>query len=227
MTHTVLVVDDDPEIRETLEEYLTSRGINVHLAADGIEMKSVLSDIAIDLVLLDLNLPGENGIDLTRYLASEHQVGIIIVTAVGDPEDRVLGLETGADDYVIKPFNLRELLARINSVLRRSDARQPDSDVEKFSGWRLTSHGELIRNDGLSVELSSGEVDLLRVLLTSIDQPVSREELLKCASHRELEPFDRSVDVRIARLRTKIEENPARPRIIRTVRNVGYVLVSE
>ena len=227
----VLVVDDDREIRETLDEFLTGRGLHVMLAADGEEMKSILSTQDVNLVLLDLNLPGENGIALTRYLVREAKVGIIIVTAVSDPEDRVLGLETGADDYVIKPFNLRELLARINSVLRRSEstgtpttASLPASKI--FSGWTIASNGTLSHEDGRKTELSPGELDLLNLLLRS-GEPVSREDLLQSSTHRDLEPFDRSVDVRVARLRQKIELDPAHPRIIRTVRNVGYVIFED
>ena len=223
---TVLVVDDDSDIRETLDEYLTGRGVDVLLAADGVEMKNALANDAVDLVLMDLNLPGENGIELTRYLSREHNVGVIIVTAIGDPEDRVLGLESGADDYVVKPFNLRELLARINSVVRRHDPKPGATAASSFSGWQLSSDGGLVREDGHRVELSTGEIDLLRVLLENIDKPVTREELLLRSSHRDLEPFDRSVDVRIARLRQKMEVDSAHPQIIRTVRNIGYVLVS-
>ena len=225
---TVLVVDDDSEIREVLDEYLTSRCIRVLLAADGSEMKSILARQEVDIVLLDLNLPGENGIDLTRQLSSESNVGIIIVTAVADPEDRVLGLETGADDYVIKPFNLRELLARIHSVLRRYEGSNKFGPVpvnKKFSGWVVSDNGELNHDDGRRTVLSTGELDLLDLLLQYAGEPVSREQLLKQSSHRELEAFDRSIDVRIARLRRKVESDPAHPRIIRTVRNVGYALV--
>ncbi len=228
--HRVLVVDDDLEIRVTLDEYLSARGLDVALAADGHEMKSVLADREMDLVLLDLNLPGDDGIVLTRYLRELSKIGIIIVTGVGDPEDRVLGLETGADDYVVKPFNLRELLARIHSVLRRLEAGiEPGEDLtDHFAGWTLQStDGVLMRNDGRTIELSTGEIDLLRILLEHANEPVSRDELLSRSSHRELDPFDRSVDVRIARLRRKIEADPAHPRIIRTARNVGYVLMTD
>lgn len=228
---SVLVVDDDPEMRETLDEYLTSRGIDVALAADGEQMKAVLAERAVDLVLLDLRLPGEDGIELTRFLRAAGKIGIIIVTGVGDPEDRVLGLETGADDYVVKPFNLRELLARIHSVLRRFDDRTESPietnsvDVVRFAQWTLhAENGALVHEDGRSVQLSPGEMDLLRILLESVNAPVARDELLSRSTHREMEAFDRSIDVRIARLRRKIEVDHAHPRIIRTVRNRGYAL---
>ena len=229
----VLVVDDDREIRETLDEYLTGRGIDVALASDGAQMKAVIDERPVDLVLLDLGLPGDDGIELTRFLRSTSRIGIIIVTGAGDPEDRVLGLETGADDYVVKPFNLRELLARIHSVLRRFDEATAVSGVSnaqvthRFGDWTLSvADGSLVRDDGLDVVLSPGELDLLRILLARANTPVSRDELLSGSSHRDLEPFDRSVDVRIARLRRKIEPDPRYPRIIRTVRNVGYTLIT-
>ena len=226
----VLVVDDDPEIRETLDEYLSNRDLEVLLAADGTEMKAHLEHHTVDLVMLDLNLPGDDGIALTRYLRGEGKMGIIIITGVGDPEDRVLGLETGADDYVVKPFNLRELLARVHSVLRRFDMSNSTEQIqtsEQFSGWSISaSNGRLVHKDGSSVVVSVGEIDLLRVLLKHPDKPVSRDELLSLSSHREIDLYDRTIDVRIARLRQKIEQDPAHPQIIRTVRNVGYMLVS-
>jgi len=227
---SVLVVDDDQEMRETLDEYLSGRGLQVSLAADGVQMKAILAQRAIDIVLLDLNLPGENGIELTRFLRGYGKIGIIIVTGVGDPEDRVLGLETGADDYVVKPFNLRELLARVNSVLRRFEQTEEriDSKAHHFAGWTLnTADGRLTHTDGRTVGLSPGEIDLLCVLLDSANTPVAREDLLRRSSHRELEAFDRSIDVRIARLRRKIERDHAHPRIIRTVRNKGYALFTD
>jgi DNA-binding response OmpR family regulator len=234
---SVLVVDDDLEIRETLDEYLSGRGIDVVLAADGAQMKTVLGERDVDLVLLDLNLPGEGGMQLLKYLRDANNtrarnVGVIILTGVGDAEDRVLGLETGADDYVVKPFGLRELLARIHSVLRRTNAAEADSETilhaDRFAGWALDARDSVLKHvDGRRAELSTGELDLIKLLLERADSPVSREELLSHSSHRELEPFDRSVDVRIARLRRKIEDNPAHPQIIRTVRNIGYVLITQ
>jgi len=228
----VLIVDDDRDVRETLDEYLTSREIETVLASDGEQMKTALTEHAVDLVLLDLKLPGESGIELTRYLrnaAGKRKVGIIIVTGVGDPEDRVLGLETGADDYVVKPFNLRELLARIHSVLRRFESPNaaPTDRAMRFAQWTLQPGNlTLFHQDGGTVQLSSGEIDLLRILLESPNAPVTREELLSRSSHRDMEAYDRSIDVRIARLRRKIELDHAHPRIIRTVRNRGYAIVT-
>lgn len=226
----VLVVDDDREMRESLFEYLSGRGIEVVLAADGVQMKAQLTERNVDLVLVDLNLPGDDGIELTRYLRDIGNIGIIIVTGVGEPEDRVLGLETGADDYVVKPFNLRELLARIHSVLRRFESPETvkDANVVRFGRWTLAATGaDLTHEDGHSVQLSPGEIDVLRVLLDHPNTPVTRDELLSRSSHRELEPFDRSIDVRIARLRRKIELDHTQPRVIRTIRNHGYALFVE
>lgn len=224
----ILVVDDEGEMREAMHEYLTLRGFRVSGAADGHEMDAILADETVDLVLLDLNLPGEDGIALTRRLKSRMNVGIIIVTAYSDSEDRVLGLETGADDYVVKPFNFRELVARINSVLRRlsgagKNERDADSMV-KVGEWLFDRVEEsLNKPDGTHLDLSAAELDLLTVLVDNPGRTMSRDELLDKLSHREWDPFDRSIDVRVTRLRRKIEPNPARPVIIKTVRGAGYV----
>ena len=224
----ILVVDDEAEMRDAVREYLTLRGFRISGAADGHEMDQILADGTVDLILLDLNLPGEDGIALTRRLKSETNIGIIIVTAYGDSEDRVLGLETGADDYVVKPFNFRELVARISSVLRRlSGPEENESDADsvvKVGEWLFDRYDEMLRKpDGTELGLSAAELDLLTVLIDNPGRIMSREELLDKLSHREWDPFDRSIDVRITRLRRKIEVDPARPAIIRTVRGVGYV----
>jgi DNA-binding response OmpR family regulator len=224
----ILVVDDEAEMRDAVHEYLTLRGFRISGAADGLEMDAVLADGAVDLILLDLNLPGEDGIALTRRLKSEMNVGIIIVTAYGDSEDRVLGLETGADDYVVKPFNFRELVARISSVLRRlsgPEGNERDAgSVVKVGEWLFDRYEEkLSKPDGTQLGLSAAELDLLTVLIDNSGRTMSRDELLDKLSHREWDPFDRSIDVRVTRLRRKIEADPARPAIIKTVRGVGYV----
>jgi DNA-binding response OmpR family regulator len=224
----ILVVDDEAEMREAVHEYLTLRGFRVSGAADGHEMDAVFADQPVDLVLLDLNLPGEDGIALTRRLKSAKDVGIIIVTAYSDSEDRVLGLETGADDYVVKPFNFRELVARINSVLRRmSSSKESERDADsvvKVGEWLFDRAQETLRQpDGTLLTLSDAELDLLRLLVDNPGRPMSRDELLDKLSHREWDPFDRSIDVRVTRLRRKIEPEPTRPTVIKTVRGVGYV----
>jgi two-component system phosphate regulon response regulator OmpR len=227
----ILVVDDEREMREALAEYLSLRGFRVSLADDGEALRRVMARDPAELVLLDLSLPGEDGIELTRQLKTTGGVGIIMVTAHGESEDRVLGLETGADDYVVKPFNFRELVARIRSVLRR--ARHEGDTSGRFAVAATLRIGELafsrrdqtlVRADGSHIELSAGELDLLNVFADNPDRPISRDELLEASSHRDWEPFDRSIDVRVARLRRKIELNPARPTIIRTVRGTGYLL---
>jgi len=226
----ILVVDDEREMREALAEYLSLRGFRVSLAADGEALRRAMAHDPADLILLDLSLPGEDGIELTRQLKATGGVGIIMVTAHGESEDRVLGLETGADDYVVKPFNFRELVARIRSVLRRAggegaDAGSRSADATVRVGALAFNRREqtLVRGDGGHVALSAGEFDLLNVFVDNPDRPISRDELLEASSHRDWEPFDRSIDVRIARLRRKIEVNPARPSIIRTVRGTGYL----
>lgn len=229
----IVVVDDEPGMREALNEYLTLRGYRVTEAGDGVELRSIVQSDPARLVLLDLGLPGENGVELTRYLKELGDIGVIIVTAHGDAEDRVLGLETGADDYIIKPFNFRELLARVRSVLRRVDAgsargeRAGHADV--VSVGRLTfdrSRRTLQDADGTEIPLTVGELDLLTVLLEEPDRALNRDELLERSAHRDWEPFDRSVDVRITRLRRKIETDPSKPTVIRTVRGIGYMFKS-
>ena len=233
LTH-ILVVDDERELLQAIEEYLSLRGFRVSTAGNGVEMMDVLESDPADLVLLDLGLPGENGIELTRKLKSDKTIGIIIVTAHGDSEDRVLGLESGADDYIIKPFNFRELLARVNSVLRRTTNAEPGSTEDadenniQLGDW-VFSHASqtMVKADGTKADLSTGELDLLIALIANANKPTDRNELMKVANFREWGPLDRSIDVKIARLRRKIELDPAKPKLIKSVRGVGYLLVVE
>ncbi len=228
-----MIVDDDPEIREVIDEYLSSRGLKVFSAKDGEEMKKILADNHVDLVLLDITLPTENGIELTHYLKARENIAIIIVTGHTDTEDRVLGLESGADDYVTKPFNLRELLARVNSVLRRGALQRPASEnansnkIVRFGKWTFNIQEQtLSSDDGENIELSAGEMDLLNIFTSKANEPVSRDELLEKTSHQSRGAYDRSIDVRVTRLRQKLEVDPSKPKIIRTVRTVGYTLIS-
>jgi DNA-binding response OmpR family regulator len=227
----IVVVDDDPEILDAVGEYLELRRFRVSLAGDGNEMQRIMRRDPADLVLLDVGLPGTDGIQLARQVKSQYSCGIIIVTGHGDPEDRVLGLEMGADDYVIKPFNFRELLARINSVLRRVKSNrdnQQSSNVVSFGRWQFDTLNRSLQGDGgATPELSAGELDILAVLAENANTAVSRHTLLEESSHRDWNPLDRSIDVRITRLRKKLEPNPARPEFIRTARNVGYILKTE
>ncbi len=227
----IMVVDDEPELREAIQEYLHLRGFRVSVAGNGEEMKAALMTDPANLVLLDLSMPGADGIELTKDLKSSGSIGVIIVTAHGDSEDRVLGLESGADDYIVKPFNFRELLARVNSVLRRIDNAEGNTESDQIENsveigdWVFEyATGTLSKADGAIADLSAGELDLLTTLIENANNPVSRNELLKISSHREWGPFDRSIDVKIARLRSKIEIDPSKPKIIKTVRSIGYVL---
>jgi DNA-binding response OmpR family regulator len=226
----ILVVDDDPELRDAVGEYLELRRFRVSLAGDGNEMQAVMRDDPADLILLDIGLPGVSGIQLAQQIRSMYSCGIIMVTGHGDPEDRVLGLEIGADDYVVKPFNFRELLARINSVLRRShqtisEIGGPSASIVRFGEWTFDPSNRSLKGaDGNNPELSAGELDILAVLVENADTAVSRHDLLEKSSHRDWNPLDRSIDVRITRLRKKLEQDPTKPRFIRTARNVGYIL---
>ncbi len=229
----ILVVDDEPEMTDAVSEYLRLRGFTVSTAASGKEMRQHLELNKIDLILLDLGLPGEDGISLTREIRESMQIGIIIVTAFGDVADRVLGLESGADDYVVKPFGLRELLARVRSVLRRVE--MVDNELGSDESTELYKFGQASydriekvfrRADGTIAQLSAGECDLLELFHGKPNSALSRDELVEETSQRSWEPDDRSIDVRINRLRHKIEEDPSHPQIIRTVRGIGYLFQS-
>lgn len=224
----LLVVDDDSEIAALLRRYLTAQGFEVSTVASGREMFSFLATNTVDLVLLDLGLPGEDGLDLTRHLHEHWRGPVIIITGRGDSVDRIVGLELGADDYVTKPFELRELLARIRSVLRRTAERprrtESRSVVYAFAGYRLEVDSRtLTAPDGDSVPLTSGEYELLRVFVTHANRVLSRDELMNQLYGRESGPFDRAVDVQIGRLRRKIEPDPAAPTLIKSVRGAGYI----
>lgn len=226
----VLVVDDDREVALLLERYLSAQGFAVSAVASGRAMLDRLGEGVIDLILLDLGLPGEDGLDLTRHLHEHWHGPVIIITGRGDSVDRIVGLELGADDYVTKPFDLRELLARIRSVLRRTgqpsssppgDGSQP---AYRFSGYRLEPHRRtLTAETGEPVALTSGEYELLRVLVTHPNRVLSRDELMNHLYGRDSGPFDRAVDVQIGRLRRKIEPDPAAPTLIKSVRGAGYM----
>ncbi|HTO49504.1 MAG TPA: response regulator [Burkholderiales bacterium] len=233
----VLVVDDDPSVREMLTEYLGSHGYEVAQAEGGAAMRTALEQGVPDVVLLDIGLPGEDGLSLARYLRERYDLGIIMVTGAGEVVDRIVGLEMGADDYVAKPFDPRELRARLKSVMRRVQTRSapaaapgtPAGPVdERVRVGRclldLKSH-QLFEQDGTEVALTTMEFDLLRVFAEHPNQVLSRDRLLTLTRNREWEPFDRSIDIRIARLRRKIEDDPENPKVIRTMRGAGYMFV--
>jgi DNA-binding response OmpR family regulator len=229
----VLVVDDDRSIREMLADYLSAAGYEVVLAEDGAAMRSELERAAPDVVLLDLKLPQEDGLSLARFLRERYDVGIIMVTGAGGVVDRIVGLEVGADDYVAKPFDPRELLARIKSVMRRMTAHpastgpaEPQRSVP-FGRCRLdlASH-RLFAPDGAEIPMTSMEFDLLKVFAENPGKALSRDRILTLTKNREWDPYDRSIDIRVARLRRKLESGPDDPPVIRTVRGVGYMFVS-
>lgn len=230
----VLIVDDEPGIREMLVEYFEMQGFETADAADGPAVRAKVPAFAPDLVLLDLSMPGENGLSLARWLRETTSAGIIMLTATHGTVDRVVGLEMGADDYVAKPCDLRELLARARSVLRRRVAATPTLPVaapaDSVRMGRCTlelARRRLIDADGTEVAVTSMEFDLLAAFAANPNRPMDRDRLLELAHHKRWEPFDRSVDIRIARLRRKIEQDPSKPAILRTVRGVGYMFVPE
>ncbi|MCL4802069.1 MAG: response regulator [Burkholderiales bacterium] len=233
----VLVVEDDADVRDMIAEYLTGHGYEVAQAENGEAMRAAIAARVPDVVLLDVRLGGEDGLSLARYLREHHDLGIIMVTAAGEVVDRVVGLEVGADDYVAKPFDPRELMARLKSVLRRVKGRaaeKPAADAQGTrSGKRLqigahvldVAAHRLLDGSGEEIPLTTMEFDLLRVFAEHPNQVLSRDQLLTLTRNRDWEPFDRSIDIRIARLRRKIEPDPEHPRLIRTVRGAGYMYV--
>jgi len=227
----VLIVEDDRQVRETVADYLASHGYEVTQAADGAAMRKALGAAVPDLVLLDVRLPGEDGLALARWLRERHDVAIIMVTAAGEVIDRVVGLEVGADDYIGKPFDLRELLARMKSVLRRSDKSKakgatPASRRIPFGNCHLDlDRHQLIGAGGEDIALTAMEFDLLRAFAEHPNRVLSRDQLLTLTRNREWEPFDRSIDIRIARLRRKIEDDPDNPKTIKTIRGSGYIFI--
>ncbi len=228
----ILVVDDDREIRELLARFLTRHGLRVSTARDGVDMMKALDGSAVDLVVLDLMLPGEDGLSLCRRLRAGSTLPVIMRTAMGEDTDRIVGLEMGADDYLPKPFNPRELLARIKAVLRRMQAapaaESPAGDTMRFDGWTMELGARrLLSPDGTEVELSTGEYELLLAFITHPRRVLSRDLLLDLARGRSAAPFDRSIDIQVMRLRRKIESDPKEPRLIKTVRGGGYVFAAE
>jgi DNA-binding response OmpR family regulator len=233
---TVLVVDDQEDIRDLLDDYLSQQGYRVFLAADGVEMRAQLEVVAPDLVILDVGLPGEDGLSLARYIRENLDIGVIMVSGAGDTMDRIIGLEVGADDYLAKPFELRELLARTKSVLRRyqprpgahtNDSTIKDSSKFKFGNCVLdTLRHQLEDAEGNEIAITAMEFDLLKVFAEHPNRPLSRDQLLDFTQNRDWDPNDRSIDIRVARLRRKIEPNPDKPQVIKTVRGTGYLYVT-
>ena len=227
-TH-VLIVEDDDVARTKLAGYLETAGHRVSEAIDGRGLRQVMASDPVDLVLLDINLPGEDGLDLTRFIRASYDVGIILVTGRTDDIDRILGLEIGADDYITKPFNPRELLARVKTLLRRTTARAPSvAETKTFSGWRFDARSRrLVSPHGDKVSLTRAEFELLNALITHPGTVLTRERLLGCITHRSWEPGDRTVDVLVRRLRRKLEVDPKSPELIITAHGEGYMFAAE
>jgi DNA-binding response OmpR family regulator len=229
----ILIVDDDPRIRQMVTRYFEDEGFVVTGASDGASMRKALADYTIDLILLDLVLPNsEDGLALAREVRATSDVPIVMLTGRDDVVDRIIGLEVGADDYIPKPFHLREVLARVRSILRRRrpvEAPQVEiGQVFAFDGWRLEiSRRRLLNPNDEEVELTTGEFDMLTVMIRNAGRVLTRDMLMDQTRGRQMEAFDRAIDAQIARLRKKIESNPTHPVLIRSVRGVGYIFTAE
>ncbi|MDM4764759.1 response regulator [Pelomonas sp. SE-A7] len=234
----VMVVDDEPELRTLLGEYFQRHGLQVLTAGDAAEARELLQSQAPALMVLDVNMPGESGLSLARWLRETRpQIGIVMLTTASDPVDRIVGLELGADDYVPKPFELRELLARARAVMRRlaersAPAAQAVAPAETgrvaFGACRLDlEQRRLYNGEGGEIEITAAEFDLLALFARHPNRPLNRDQIMEQAHNRGWDVFDRSIDLRIMRLRRKIERNPDKPELIKTVRNVGYVFIPQ
>ncbi|MFN3399010.1 MAG: response regulator [Ferrovibrio sp.] len=224
----IIVVDDEPGIRDMIAEYLGSHGFRVETAADAGHFRELHAARPADLVILDINMPGEDGLSLARWLRARSKTGIVMLTAAGEVIDRIVGLEIGADDYITKPFDLREVRARIRTVLRRLSDAAPSptegNDVVRFGSTFLNLEArKLFDATGGEITLTAMEFDLLAAFARHPDRVLTRDQLLDLAHHHHWEPFDRSIDIRIARLRRKIEADPAKPEVIKTIRGAGYL----
>lgn len=222
---TLLVVDDDAELRELIEQYLTQQGYNVVCVEDGPAMDEALAKTSADLIVLDLMLPGEDGLSIAKRLKQTTNTPIIIVSAQGEDVDRIVGLEIGADDYIAKPFNPRELLARIRAVMRRANAHDGASEqhVVEFGAFQLDINAHRLSKENQTVPLTSGEFDLLTILVRHPNRVLDRDRILDLLTGAERSPFDRSIDVRVTRLRSKIEPDPSSPVYIKTIWGKGYM----
>ena len=226
----ILIVDDDPEIRRLLVDYLARNGLAALAARDGREMWQALARNAVDLIVLDLTLPDSDGLTLCRDLRAKSTLPVLMLTARGEETDRIIGIEMGADDYLVKPFNPRELLARIKSILRRTRALPPNLHPETarylcFGGWTLDTAARLLSSpDGVATPLSGGEYRLLRILLDHPNRVLNRDQLSELTQGREAEAYDRAIDVQVSRLRQRLHDDSREPRLIKTVRGEGYVL---
>jgi two-component system phosphate regulon response regulator OmpR len=231
---TIFVVDDDPDIRELLEDYLGDQGYNVVALSGADDFRAAIGKQVPDVVLLDVGLPGEDGLSLARHMREHFDVGIIMVSGAGETVDRIIGLEIGADDYLAKPFDPRELHARLKSVLRRyrnapGKAAEPDTAEEERVPFGVgvldMQRCQLLDTKGREIPITAMEFELLKVFATRPNRPLSRDQLLTLTQNREWDPYDRSIDIRIARLRRKIEPEPDKPVFLKTVHGMGYMFV--
>ena len=227
----ILVVDDDREIRELLSRFLEKQGMRVSAARDAREARRLWPLGRYHLVVLDIMMPGESGLDFARWLRGQSNVPIVMLTAMGEETDRIVGLELGADDYVPKPFNPRELVARVRAILRRANGEGPAVETDqrpiRFSGWMLEpSRRRLLSEDGTEVALTGGEYELLLALLERPNRVLTRDMLMDLLRGRQAGPFDRAIDVAVSRLRRKLEDDGSNPNLIKTVRGDGYVLAT-
>jgi two-component system OmpR family response regulator len=226
----ILIVDDDAEIRQLLGSYLLKNGLTTTAAADGKAMWQALDAARVDLIVLDLMLPGEDGLTLCRKLRARSDIPVIMLTARGDETDRIVGLEMGADDYLPKPFSARELLARIKVILRRArslpdNLRPEETRHIAFAGWTLdTAQRHLVSGEGVVTALSGAEYRLLRIFLSHPNRVLNRDQLVDLTQGKQADPLDRSIDVQVSRLRHRLGDDPRDPRLIKTVRGEGYVL---
>lgn len=225
----ILIVDDDPKIRSGLAKFLGQQGLRVSVASDGKQFREKLASSKLDLIVLDVMLPDESGLSLLKQMQADNAVPVILLTAVAEEADRVIGLELGAEDYVCKPFGLRELLARIRVVLRRQSATDQNESTRRstvfvFCKWSLDIRARTLQSpSGALVELTSGEYDLLQAFVEHPNRVLNRDQLLDLARGRTSTSVDRTIDVQVMRLRRKLEENPENPAMIKTVRNGGYI----
>ena len=233
LSEHVVIVDNDALLRGRLAAYLTSEGFRVTTADSAATFRSIMRREPIDLVLVDITMPGENGLSLTRFLREQSEIGVVILTGKGDPIERAIGLEVGADDYIAKPFHLRELLARVRSVLRRIKTR-PDraagavAPVVRFAGWRLDlAKRTLTSARGEAVPLTTAEYQLLEAFVAHPNQVLGREQLLQLVVGRKWQPYDRTIDQHISRVRRKIERDPKQPELIKSIRGHGYLFAAQ
>jgi len=229
MSRHIAIVDDDPVTRASLASYFEREGFAIHQASSADELHRLLARLTIDLILLDIRLPGKDGLTITRELRAQSEVGIILVTGRADPIDRVIGLELGADDYIVKPFEPREILARANSLLRRMHTSTPlTGGLCRFQGWELQIDKRRLRApDGAETRLTSSEMDLLIAFTTHAGRILSRDELLDLTPRRRGDPFDRAIDTLVRRLRQVLESDPKNPTLIKTVHGAGYLFTAD